>query len=106
MLDANERELFTLGFLANDLASPEAAIRNILRGWNPDDLLTRPFGDVVDLVIARLSLDCPRLLLNHAWMPDLEEVDRQFEEFGRPQTRRATRVVLVIPSRVMNGSSP
>lgn len=97
MLEANERELFTLGFLANDLASPEAAISTILRGWNPDDLLTRPFGDVVDLVIARLSLDCPRLLLDNAWMPDLEEVDRQFEDFGRRYTRRVTRVVLVIP---------
>jgi hypothetical protein len=97
MLEANERELFTLGFLANDLASPQAAISSILRGWNPDDLLTRPFADVVDLVIARLSLDCPRLLLDDAWMPDLEEVDRQFEDFGRRHTRRATRVVLVIP---------
>jgi hypothetical protein len=68
-----------------------------LQDWDPDNLLKTPVDDVIERLVDKGSVGCPRLLTDQAWMPEPTEVKQEYMDFGERYTRRVTRLVLVVP---------
>ena len=96
-LFANSRLLATSGTLADVLGQTVQAVAQRLQNWNPDELLNTPVDDVVEYLVDEGSVRCPQLRVGDAYQLDSEEVDQEFEDFGRRLTRRVVRLVLVVP---------
>ncbi len=96
-LFANSRLLATSGTLADVLGQTVQAVTQRLQNWNPDELLNTPVDDVVEYLVDEGSVRCPQLRVGDAYQLDSEEVDQEFEDFGRRLTRRVVRLVLVVP---------
>lgn len=68
-----------------------------IQAWDPEDLLNAPAEDVVDRLVQRGSVRCPRLLADRAELLEPTEINKDYVEFGERVTRRVTRLVLAVP---------
>ncbi|MGE2721734.1 hypothetical protein [Mycolicibacterium celeriflavum] len=89
--------LFAVGHLATALATTTKSMVQHLQKWDPDDLLRTPVEDVVDVLVDKALVNCPRLLVDQAWMTDPTETSQEYMEFGERRRVRVPRFVLVVP---------
>lgn len=68
-----------------------------LRTGDTDALLNTPEADVVEQLIDKGSVRCPRLLRDQCWMPEPSESVETINNFGREFTRRVPQLTLVVP---------
>jgi hypothetical protein len=83
--------------LASALENTRQDMARHLQAWASDDLLNTPTEDVVEDLVKRGSVRCPRLLTDKSEQLDATEIDQQVREFGERYTRRVARMVLVVP---------
>lgn len=83
--------------LAGALGKTARDMADRLQNWDPDELLKTPVEDIIDRLVDKGSVQCPRLLVDDAFLLEPTEVQREFVDFGRRHTRRVTRLVLVVP---------
>lgn len=67
-----------------------------LEDWDADALLNAPEADVVEQLIDKGSVRCPRLLRDQCWMPEPGESVETINSFGREFTRRIPQLTLVV----------
>lgn len=68
-----------------------------IQALGPDELLKVPNEEVVERLVKRGSVRCPRLIADQAEQLDPTEVDKTEIQFGERVTRRVTRLVLAVP---------
>jgi hypothetical protein len=83
--------------LAGALGRKTLGIANRLQSWDPDDLLNTPTQDVIDQLVDDGIVERPHLLTDKVFMLEPTEIHQQYVDFGRPLTRRVTRLVAVLP---------
>jgi hypothetical protein len=84
--------------LSNALDATARGVAERLQNWDTDDLLNASTETVIAQLVAKGSVQCPRLLTDQVWQqPDALEVNKHVIEFGEQTTRRVKRLVLVVP---------
>jgi hypothetical protein len=85
------------GRLAAALGSTAQAVADHLQSWDPDELVTSATEDVVDVLVTKGSVQCPRLLVADVYFLEPTETTQSYLDFGGRSTRRVPRFVLVAP---------
>jgi hypothetical protein len=79
----------------------EAAVQELhseLLHWNPDELLALPSADVVEHLVKKHSVTCPKLRRDEAHLLPVSEQTLTLKDyFGDRVTRRVTQLTLVVP---------
>lgn len=85
------------GRLAAALGSTAKAVADHLQSWEPDELLTTSTEEIVALLVAEGSVECPRLRHDDLYLLEPTETTQSYLDFGGRSTRRVPRFVLVAP---------
>lgn len=83
--------------LSSALAGTNQSVVRELQAWEPNDLLSTPIDTVIERLINKATVRCPRLLAEEAEMLEPTETIMEFMEFGEQQRRRVTRMTLAVP---------
>lgn len=89
--------LFAKQDLSSALAATTHTMIKALEDWNPDALLNTPEADVMEQLLDKGCVACPRLLGDQSWMTEPTEEALTLNIRGRQVSRRVTRLTLVVP---------
>jgi hypothetical protein len=93
----NDDQLFARSSLSDCLREKSASIASTVEAFNPDELLTTPTDDLVDIVYSHNQIDPITLHRDNAVMDDPEEVSREITDYERRIVVRGMRYQLTVP---------